>query len=108
VIFVKRTQENTLASVDLRDRDRMGDALVVFKIHSEDPENLDKIEEELKNIEVGKFQECKREPIGFGIELIKVGYIIPDKTDGVMPKLEQALEEIEGVSNVEAAGMTLL
>jgi translation elongation factor aEF-1 beta len=87
----------------------VGKALVVFKVFS-DPKNLDKVEEGLKNITIEdiKFQDIKREPIGFGIEVIRVGYIVPDKTDGLMPALEKAVEEVEGVNNVEMDGVNLI
>ena len=87
----------------------MGKAMVIFKIFS-DPENLDKVEAALKalNVEQAKFQDLKREPIGFGIEVIRVGYIVPDKTDGIMPALESAIEKIEGINTVEMDGVTLI
>ena len=85
----------------------MGNALIIFKI-SADPENLEAVEAKLKEVTAGKFQESKREPIGFGIEVIKVGYVIPDKTDGVMPALEKAVSEIEGINDAEVITVTLI
>lgn len=87
----------------------MGKALVIFKIFS-DPEKMDSVEENLKNININeiKFQDIKREPVGFGIEVIRVGYIVPDKTDGLMPQLEEKLSKIEGINNVEMDGVTLI
>ncbi|MDD3159419.1 MAG: hypothetical protein PHQ98_00450 [Candidatus ainarchaeum sp.] len=88
----------------------MGDALVVFKIFPEDMELLSQIEESLRSININQitFKGLQKEPIGFGIEVIKVGYIVPDKTDGLMPLLEEALAKINGVSQVEMAGVTLI
>ncbi|MDD4250633.1 MAG: hypothetical protein PHX27_00390 [Candidatus ainarchaeum sp.] len=87
----------------------MGNALVIFKIFT-DPQKLDVVEKNLKNIKIDqiKFQDLKREPIGFGIEVIRVGYVLPDKTDGLMPKLEEALSKIDGINQVEMDGVTLI
>jgi elongation factor 1-beta len=85
----------------------MGNALVIFKI-SANPENISAVEAKLKDVTVGKFQESRREPIGFGIEIIKVGYVVPDKTDGVMPALEEAVKSIEGINEAEVETVTLI
>lgn len=81
--------------------------MVIFKVFA-DPENLDSVCEKLKNVKEGVFRDLKREPIGFGIELIRVGYVIPDKTDGAMTALEDALAKLEGVNQVEVEVATLI
>ncbi|MDD3083625.1 MAG: hypothetical protein PHP82_01245 [Candidatus ainarchaeum sp.] len=87
----------------------MGKAMVIFKIFS-DPEKISQVEENLKKIDIEqiKFQDIKREPIGFGIEVIRVGYIVPDKTDGLMPQLEEKISKIEGINQIEMDGVTLI
>lgn len=85
----------------------MGNAMVVFKVFS-DPEHLDNVSNALKEIKEGTFRDLKREPIGFGIEIIRVGYIIPDKTDGALPQLEEAIRKIPGINEVEVDMMTLI
>ncbi len=87
----------------------MGKALVIFKIFPE-PEEIDKVVEALKALTIDqvKYQDLKREPVGFGIEVIRVGYIVPDKTDGIMPKLEEAVSKVPGVNQVEMDGVTLI
>ena len=88
----------------------MGKAMVIFKV-SPNPENIESVEKAIKKIDVAdaKFQDIKREPIGFGIEIIKVGYIVPDKTDGIIPALEEALNSIDGLSQeIEMIGATLI
>jgi elongation factor 1-beta len=87
--------------------EKMGNTLVIFKV-SADPEKLAEIEQKLKDVTAGKFQESRREPIGFGIEIIKVGFVIPDKTDGAMPALEEAVQSIDGVENAEVETVTLI
>jgi len=84
--------------------------MVIFKV-SPNPENIEEVEAAIRAIQVEnvKFQDLKREPIGFGIEIIKVGYIVPDKTDGIIPAIEEALNKIEGLSQeVEMEGATLI
>ena len=86
----------------------MGNALVIFKLYPEDIEDTEKIEAGLKELSVGKVQEVRREPIAFGLELVVVGILIPDKVDGMMEKLEDDVRKIPGVKEVEVAGMTLV
>ena len=88
----------------------MGKAMVIFKV-SPNPEDIDNVEAAVKAIEIEnvKLQDMKREPIAFGIELIKVGFIVPDKTDGIIPAIEEALNKIKGLSQeAEMIGATLI
>jgi len=88
----------------------MGKAMVIFKI-SPQPENINEVEAAVKAISIPdvKFQDIKRVPIAFGIEIIKVGFIVPDKTDGIIPAIEEALNKIEGLTQeAEMEGATLI
>jgi translation elongation factor EF-1beta len=85
----------------------MGNALVIFKVFA-DPESLSAVEAELRKVTAGDFRDLKKEPIGFGIEVIRVGYVIPDKVDGAMEKLETAVKAVKGINEVEVDGITLL
>ena len=67
----------------------MGDALVIFRLYPEDIEDVEKIEAGLKELKVGQVREVRREPIAFGLELVKVAIVIPDKVEGMMEKLEE-------------------
>ena len=82
--------------------------LVIFKIFPENPEDVGNIESALKGITVGKLMDLKRQPIGFGVELIRVGFAIPDKTEGLMDKLSEAIKAIPGVNEIEEEGATLI
>lgn len=81
--------------------------MVVFKVFA-DLEQLDAVDKALRDLKEGSFRDLKREPIGFGIEIIRVGYVIPDKVDGAMGNLEEAVKKVPGVNNVEVEMMTLL
>jgi len=84
--------------------------MVIFKI-SPEPEKIDEVEAALKAISIpdAKFQDLKRIPVAFGIEIIKVGFIVPDKTDGIIPAVEEALNKIDGLTQeAEMDGATLI
>jgi len=86
----------------------MGDAIVIVKIYPEDIDSVSIVEQELKKLSVGTIRQIKREPVAFGMELIKAAIIIPDKTDGIMDKLEAAIKALKGVNEVEVEGITLI
>ena len=88
----------------------MGKMLVIFKLYAEENEQLDEILASAKKLSSQdcEFKDGKREPIAFGLECLKVGFLIPDKVEGVLEKLEQGLKAIHNVTDVESAGMTLI
>ena len=86
----------------------MGKMLVIFKLYAEENGQLEGILEEAKALKSAEFKDAKREPIAFGLECLKVGFLIPDKVEGVLEKLEADLKAIPNVTEVEQAGMTLL
>ena len=99
-----------ISGVPVRNRagENMGNALVIIKIYPEEIEDSVKIEESVKGISNGEIKEVKREPIAFGLELVKIAVVIPDKEDGALPKLEEEIRALPGVKNIEIEGMTLL
>jgi len=86
----------------------MGNMLLVYKLYPEDMESIEPIEKALHQIKSGELKQTKREPIAYGMELIKVAFVVPDKVEGVVEKLEADLRNIPGVNEIESAGMTLL
>ena len=86
----------------------MGQALVIFKIYPEGLEEVEKVEAAVRELKEGDVKEVRREPIAFGLELVKAGIVIPDKEDGRMEKLEDAVRAIPGVKEVEVEGVTLI
>lgn len=83
---------------------------VVFKVVTEDLDQLDNIEKAIKEIKsaVAELKDVKRIPIGFGIEIIKVGFIAQEKDDKVVPELTEKLQKISHVTEVEMESMNLL
>jgi len=88
----------------------MGNIYSIYKIYPEDAENIDFIESELKKGfgEPFEVREIKIEPIAFGLKLIKVAFVFPDKIDGLLDKLENSLKAISGVREIECEMSTLL
>lgn len=85
----------------------MGKVMVIFKVFC-DPEHLDAVEKSLRAITAGDFKDLKRDPIGFGIEVIRVGYVIPDKVDGAMSGLEAAVNAVPLINQAEVEMATLI
>lgn len=81
--------------------------MIIFKVFA-DPENLDAVEKSLKEITQGEFKDLKREPIGFGIEVIRAGYLISDKEEGVMNKLEEAVKSVPLINQAEIEMTTII
>lgn len=75
----------------------MAEVIVRTKIYVENPEEIGKIEEEIKkSFKVG---ESKIEELGFGIKILKVVFMIDEK-EGI-DKSEEKLKGINGVKQVE-------
>ena len=81
---------------------------VIMKITSQDMEKLSELEESLKQLKSGEVKDVKREPIGFGIEVIKLGVLINEKEEGALEKLKKEVSEIGLVDSMEVEGMTLI
>ena len=86
----------------------MGKMFVVYKIYLDDPEQMDSVCEALKKAKTAEFKDLKREPVGFGIEVLKVGYLFPEKQDELVPRLEEEIKAIPGITEIETEIMTLV
>lgn len=88
----------------------MGDVMVVFKLYPEEAGDSEKIVEGVKGLsfDPAKVVDIKREPIAFGLEVVRVGVRMPDKTEGLMDKVEEALKGLDRVGEVETESATLL
>ncbi|MDD4049907.1 MAG: elongation factor 1-beta [Candidatus ainarchaeum sp.] len=88
----------------------MGDILSVYKVYPEEIEDIDKVKESLEKGFGDPFKVAKIEvePIAFGLKVIKLGVVFPDKIDGLLDKLEDAIKAIEGVRDIEIEVSTLL
>ena len=87
----------------------MGDVLIVFKIYPNEPEDLEKIRENVGKVlpEKAELVEVREEPIGFGFSALLVGVKVPDE-GGIQEEVEKALSSLEGVDTVEVERATLI
>ncbi len=81
--------------------------LVILKIYPEDIESIPLVEEAVKNLKNGEVKEVRRDPIAFGMELIKAAIVLPP-TEDAMEKIEAEIKSIKGVNEMEVEAMTLL
>ncbi len=85
-----------------------GKTFVVYKVSTREPEDTKKLVLELKNLKNAQVKDIKTEPIGFGIEIIKVGVLVDEKNQEA---IENTLNEIKAnklVSEAEIDSMTLI
>jgi len=86
----------------------MGEVMVIMKVSPEEPGTEDTIMERIKMIKSGKIAEIKKEPLAFGMYLILVGVILENKQEGEMTALEEEIKGIQGVSEIQITGTTLV
>ncbi|MDP2667024.1 MAG: hypothetical protein Q8P05_06000 [Candidatus Diapherotrites archaeon] len=86
----------------------MGKTFVIYKVNPKDLEQLEVTEKELKAVANGDFKDVQRVEVGFGIIVLKVGYLIPEKQDGALEALTKEIESLPSVENAEVEGMTLV
>ena len=90
----------------------MGYIMSIYKIYPEEPEDITRIVEVLKQGLEEPFRvqtnDIRVEPIAFGLSLIRIGVVFPDKIDGLLDKLEDLLKAIPGVRELETEGSTLI
>jgi translation elongation factor EF-1beta len=83
----------------------MGKVLALYRIYPEEGYDLDKLVAEFKKIE--RVKAVQREPVAFGLVILKVGVMFDDKTD-TPSKFEEYMENMEGVKQVENIDVTLI
>jgi elongation factor 1-beta len=88
----------------------MGNILSVYKVYPEEIDDIDKIKEGLlKGFgDPFKIAKIEIEPIAFGLKVIKLGVIFPDKIDGLLERLEDSIKAIDGVRDIEIEVSTLI
>ncbi len=86
----------------------MGKTLVIIKVFPDDVEKQEEVEKKLKELKTGELREIKKEPLAFGLNVFRIAVALPEKEAGNMDKLEQELQNIDGVSQFEVEASTLL
>jgi translation elongation factor EF-1beta len=83
----------------------MGKVMALYRIYPEEGYDLDEIIAEFKKIE--RVRAVQKEPVAFGLVVLKVGVIYDDKTDNPS-EFEKYMENIPGVKQVENIDVTLI
>ncbi len=86
----------------------MGKTVLIYKINAKDMDKVDETLESLKSVRSGEFQDAKKIPIGFGVEVIKAAFTVPEKDDNVVELLTKELNALPLVEDAEMQEMTLL
>jgi translation elongation factor EF-1beta len=84
----------------------MGKTMVIYRVTPTDMGKLDETVGQVKDLKAGRVVDVKKEPIGFGITVLKVGVVV-EKEEAV----EKATAELSALPLVEEAEqqeMTLL
>lgn len=80
-------------------------AMAVYKIYPEEGYDLNKLFDDLKKHPMVK--SLKREPIAFGLELIKIGVLMDDKKDKP-EEIEADIRKTPGIREMECDDITLI
>lgn len=86
----------------------LGKTVLIYKINAKDMETLDETIEALKAVKKGEFRDAKKIPIGFGIEIIKAAFTVPEKDDKIVEELTKEINRLDTVEDAEMTEMTLL
>ena len=80
----------------------MGDVAISFKVMPSDPIAINDVKNEISKLNPKQLKEI---PIGFGIKLLEVLFVVPDKDGNTV---EEKLKKIQGVASVETDSITLV
>jgi len=83
----------------------MGKAMILYKVSPAQDYDLAKLEEDIRKID--KVTNVKREPIAFGLEMLKVTAVVDDKKENPQ-EVEDAIKATEGVQNIETESVGLI
>ncbi|MBI1973289.1 hypothetical protein HYS54_00605 [Candidatus Micrarchaeota archaeon] len=83
----------------------MGKAMIVYRVYPQEGYDLAKLVDAIGRLD--KIRGVQREPIAFGLELVKCGFLIDDKLDKP-EEIEQKLRKVDGVKEVETLDVTLI
>jgi len=82
--------------------------LLIIRINAKDMERLDETVNAVKGVKSGAVKEVRREPIGFGVEVIKAGILVDSKDEQAIDRVMQEIAALAEVEDAEVEGMTLL
>ncbi|MEM0372354.1 MAG: hypothetical protein QXO69_00715 [archaeon] len=83
----------------------MGMAMAVYKIYPKEGHDINALFNELQKHP--RVKSLKKEPIAFGLELIKIGVLMDDKKDKP-EEIEADIRRIDGIGEMECEDVTLI
>ena len=86
----------------------MGKTVLIYKVNAKEMEKIDETLEALKTVKKGEFRDAKKVPIGFGVEIIKAAFTVPEKDDNAIEELTKEINALDSVEDAEVQEMTLL
>ncbi|MFH1586582.1 MAG: hypothetical protein ABID38_01855 [Candidatus Diapherotrites archaeon] len=86
----------------------MGKTFLIYRVKAKDMEKLEECEKEIRGVKSGEVKDVQRDPIGFGVEMIKAGILVEEKQEGAIEAVTAELNSLESVEEAELEGMTLL
>ena len=83
----------------------VGMVMIVYMVYPEENYDLVKLVDDISKLD--KIKSVRREPIAFGLEVLKIGALIDDKLD--KPDLvEESIKNTPGVREIETLDLTLI
>ena len=82
--------------------------MLILKIKPRELGEIDKAMAAVKGIKSGQVMDVKKEPIGFGIEVIKAGILVDSKDEGAVDAVTNEINGLAEIEESEIEGMTLL
>lgn len=83
----------------------MGMAMAVYRVYPEENADIDELMGRISKVE--KVKSIQKEPIAFGLVVVKIGVLFDDKKDD--PEgTEQEIRKLEGIRDIENLDVTLI
>ena len=82
--------------------------MLIIKIKPKELDQIDAAVAAVRGIKSGQVMDVKKEPIGFGIEVIKAGILVDSKDDGAVDAVTNEINGLAEIEDSEIEGMTLL
>lgn len=86
----------------------MAEVLITFKVMPEEAGmDMDKLSDEIRNLDGVRVNSLKKIPIAFGLVAIESSFVTEDE-EGATKTLEDKLKEIDGIREAEVIEVTLV
>jgi len=88
----------------------MGKMALIVRITPKEDASADEVINSIKNenFEGAELKDIRKEPLAFGIFIVKAMFLLPEKADELTNKIIEKLKVMQNVDNAEIEGMTLV